>query len=271
MKITKAVIPAAGYGTRLMPLSAVIPKEMLPVRLKPMIQYAVEEAVQAGLGEIIFVIRKGKQMIKDYFSSIDPGENNSELVKSLKFLKQNCRFFYVEQPIPIGLGDAIYQAKKLVKDEIFCVLLPDNVFLEGESRILRMIKRYEGLSGNMVGVEKRMIGNEPEGGNEAIFDYTEIDESLVRVDKIYDKGYVRLINPMGKDYELRGIGRYILTPEFFEYVDKVRKTRSYKELDDIQPLQLLATEGKLYGYIVEQKRFDVGYPAGYKLAHQNWY
>ena len=115
-----------------------------------------------------------------------------------------------------------------------------------------MVERYEGLEGNMVAVEKRSN----RAINESIYDYIEIDNKTLKIERILEKGYTRKSNPYGVSYEVRGIGRYILTPEFFSYVDRVRKEQAYVELDDTQPLQLMALDGKLYGCFVEGKRYD---------------
>jgi len=266
-KITKAIIPAAGYGTRLFPLSAVIPKEMIPVRLKPMIQYSVEEAIRAGIEEIIIITREDKKIIEDYFSHIPLEKNSDKLVNDLKIIRSSCRFHYVNQAEPKGLGDAIYQAKSLVKDESFCVLLPDNVYLKDICGMGQMTERYKTLPCSMVAVEKRT----DKAINESIYDYTEIDERTLKIEKISSKGYVRDSGNYGVNYEVRGIGRYILEPEFFFYVERVRKEQTFTELDDTQPLQLMALDGKLYGYLVDGKRYDTGYFEGYRKIHEDWY
>ena len=265
-KIKKAVIPAAGYGTRLAPISSVIPKEMVPVRLKPMIQYSVEEAIRAGLDEIIIITRKEKKIIEDYFSEITLKDSSSKIVNDLKYIREKSRIYYVNQEEPKGLGDAIYRARKIIGEEVFTVLLPDNVYLEDVCPIKEMIEIYEGLGGNMVAVEKRS----DKAVNESIYDYIEIDDRTLKIENILEKGYTRKTNPYGVNYEVRGIGRYILTSEFFDYVDRVRKEQTYVELDDTQPLQLMALKGKLYGYFVEGKRYDAGNPEGYMEIHEDW-
>jgi len=265
-KITKAIIPAAGYGTRLFPLSAVIPKEMIPVRLKPMIQYSVEESIRAGIEEIIIITREDKKIIEDYFSHIPLEKNSDKFVDDLKIIRSSCRFHYVNQAEPKGLGDAIYQAKSLIKDESFCVLLPDNVYLKDVCGMGQMMERYKTLRYSMVAVEKR----DDRAINESVYDCIEIDKRTLKIKKISPKGYVREGDSRGVNYEVRGIGRYILHSNFFSYVDRVRKEQTFTELDDTQPLQLMALDEQLYGYLVDGKRYDTGYPEGYRKIHENW-
>jgi UTP--glucose-1-phosphate uridylyltransferase len=251
--VRKAVFPVAGLGTRFLPATKAIPKEMLPLVDKPLIQHAVEEARAAGIEDIIFVTSQGKSAIEDHF------DINADLNKTLETRGKldmldavrateigSGKLFYTRQQQPLGLGHAVWCARKLVGDEPFAVLLPDDVVLAGTPCLQQMVEAYDEVGGNIVAV----VDVPREHTNRyGILDVESDDGRLAAV-----KGLVEKPKPEVAPSTLSIIGRYILQPELFGHLDRqergagneIQLTDSMARLIGTQPFHGLRFQGTRY-------------------------
>jgi UTP--glucose-1-phosphate uridylyltransferase len=251
--VRKAVFPVAGLGTRFLPATKAIPKEMLPLVDKPLIQHAVEEARAAGIEDIIFVTSQGKSAIEDHF------DINADLNKTLETRGKldmldavrateigSGKLFYTRQQQPLGLGHAVWCARKLVGDEPFAVLLPDDVVLAGTPCLQQMVEAYNEVGGNIVAV----VDVPREHTNRyGILDVGSDDGRLASV-----KGLVEKPKPEVAPSTLSIIGRYILQPELFAHLDRqergagneIQLTDSMARLIGTQPFHGLRFQGTRY-------------------------
>jgi UTP--glucose-1-phosphate uridylyltransferase len=251
--VRKAVFPVAGLGTRFLPATKAIPKEMLPLVDKPLIQHAVEEARAAGIEDIIFVTSQGKSAIEDHF------DINADLNKTLETRGKldmldavrateigSGKLFYTRQQQPLGLGHAVWCARKLVGDEPFAVLLPDDVVLAGTPCLQQMVEAYNEVGGNIVAV----VDVPREHTNRyGILDVESDDGRLAAV-----KGLVEKPKPEVAPSTLSIIGRYILQPELFGHLDRqergagneIQLTDSMARLIGTQPFHGLRFQGTRY-------------------------
>jgi UTP--glucose-1-phosphate uridylyltransferase len=274
-KIDKAVIPAGGLGTRMLPASLAVPKEMLPVAGIPMIHYAVAEAFQAGIRQLCIITAPGKRIIVEYFlhRSLDYGDPGTRVVErlaELALMRREARFLFLEQPAPLGLGDAIWQARDFVDGEPFALLLPDNIFtdpipvtarlIEARERhgldtiaLHRVLEEQAPLLGNCGGVRCRPL----EGGDDR-------PGRCFRIEELQDKGE--------GSYRLaaayRTAPRHVLGEHFLYYLARQRREHgSEGELDDVPVLQEIIHRHGMTGVLVGGEVHDAGTPAGY--AHAN--
>ncbi len=226
-KVTKAVFPVAGFGTRMLPATKSIPKEMLPVVDKPLIQYAVEEAIEAGLEEIIFVTGRNKQAIEDHFDisyeledSLRKRGKSEALEQVTEFLQEPGRIKYVRQMRPLGLGHAVLCAKDLVGDEPFAIMSTDDLMMyKGqEPCIKQLIKAHEDTGGNIVAVMDVPLEQTKRYG---ILDTPNQDSERPII-----QGLVEKPNPEDAPSTLSITGRYILLPEIFEWLEKQSADKS---------------------------------------------
>jgi UTP--glucose-1-phosphate uridylyltransferase len=251
--VRKAVFPVAGLGTRFLPATKAIPKEMLPLVDKPLIQHAVEEARAAGIEDIIFVTSQGKSAIEDHF------DINADLNKTLETRGKldmldavrateigSGKLFYTRQQQPLGLGHAVWCARKLVGDEPFAVLLPDDVVLAGTPCLQQMVEAYNEVGGNIVAV----VDVPREHTNRyGILDVESDDGRLAAV-----RGLVEKPKPEVAPSTLSIIGRYILQPELFGHLDRqergagneIQLTDSMARLIGTQPFHGLRFQGTRY-------------------------
>jgi len=263
-KVRKAVIPAAGLGTRFLPATKAQPKEMLPLLDKPAIQYVVEEAVSAGLTDIIIITGRGKHAIVDHFDRSFELEHFLEAkgkfdeLKEIREISDMASIHYIRQRDPLGLGHAVAAAEGHVRDEPFAVLLGDDLMAESNPLLLNMLEVHERYGRSVLGameVRKDEISLygciEPE-----IVE----NESLARVRSIVEKP-----EPDQAPSNLAAIGRYVLTPEIF---DAVRRTQPGVggELQLTDAINLLAQEQAVYAYVFEGGRYDVGNKLDYLRA-----
>jgi UTP--glucose-1-phosphate uridylyltransferase len=265
MKVRKAVFPVAGLGTRFLPATKAMPKEMLPVVDKPLIQYAVEEALAAGIEDIIFVTGKGKQAIEDHFDHYCELEhtlmarNKSTLLKAVTTLiPESGTIVYTRQNDPLGLGHAIWCARNVVGREPFAVLLADDLIKAQKPVLRQMIDAYEKLQCSLVCVE--------EVDRQATASYGILDadppvDGLTRI-----RGLVEKPSPEKAPSNLAIIGRYILTPEIFDILQNKEPGAG----DEIQitdaMAKLLATQS-IFGFRYEGQRFDCGTKVGFQMAN----
>ena len=259
MKVRKAVIPAAGLGTRFLPTSKSVPKELLPILDKPMIQYGVEEAAAAGIQHIIIVASPGKEALENYFQQdsglerllLDSGSH--ELLEKVRQVSSLARISFVRQEQPLGLGHAVLTAKDLVGDEPFIVILPDDVIWHAEGATEQMIRVFEKYKASVVAVE--------EVPPDAVKNYGVVDSWAVneRVHQI--KGLVEKPDPEDAPSNLAIVGRYILTPEIFPCLE--RTTPGAKgEIQLTDGMALLLERQSMYAYQFQGTRYDGGTPLG---------
>ncbi len=218
MRVKKAVIPAAGLGTRFLPVTKSMPKEMLPIIDKPIIQFAVEEAIVSGIEDIIIITGRGKRAIEDYFDTSPELENHLlttnkiDLLKKVRDISSLIDIHYIRQKEPKGLGDAVLKAEKHVGDEPFAVLLGDDI-IKGDTPCIKQLmdvyQKYKNSS-SVIAVEEVKNKNVSRYG---ILRGTEIDKSVYRIEDIIEKPSLD-----EAPSNIETVGRYILTPEIFSCI-----------------------------------------------------
>ncbi len=258
-KVKKAIIPAAGLGTRFLPATKAMPKEMLPIVDKPTIQYIVEEAIASGIEDIIIVTGKDKRAIEDHFDSAHFLE--SQLAESEKFellnavqLSSKVDIHYIRQKAPLGLGHAVWTARKFIGDEPFAVLLGDDIIQAEEPGLKQLMRQFDKTQSSIIGV---MEVPEEETYRYGIMDPVE------QVGQLYKaKNFVEKPRAGTAPSNLAIIGRYIFTPEIFRYLDqmKIGAGGEIQLTDAIEQLNLIQN---VYGYAFEGKRYDVGEKIGF--------
>lgn len=257
--VKKAIIPAAGLGTRFLPATKAMPKEMLPIVDKPTIQYIVEEAIESGIEDIIIVTGKGKRAIEDHFDNNFELEDN--LIKKGKFdLLETVRhsskveIHYIRQKEPKGLGHAVWCARKFIGNEPFAVLLGDDV-VKGETPCIKqLIQQFEKTNCSVVGVQEV-----PEDQTER---YGIIDP-LTNGAKLYKvKNFVEKPSKGTAPSNLAIIGRYVFTPEIFTFLEK-HEVGAGGEIQLTDAIQKLNEVQDVYAYEFEGKRYDVGEKLGF--------
>ena len=259
--IKKCLFPAAGYGTRFLPATKSMPKEMLPIVTKPLIQYGVEEAMDAGISEIAIVTGRGKRAIEDHFDiSYElehqiAGSDKEELLQSTRDIMDRCTFSYTRQVEMKGLGHAILVGETLIGREPFAVVLADDYCItEGDGLLTQMVKLYEKYQCSIVAIE--------EVPEDETYRYGVIEGDLEE-DNIYRvRNMVEKPAPEDAPSNLAIIGRYILSADIF---DVIRNTPPGKngEMQITDALQLQAQQGKVIGYRFTGRRFDCGSVDGF--------
>nr|WP_017553394.1 UTP--glucose-1-phosphate uridylyltransferase GalU [Heyndrickxia coagulans] len=258
-KIKKAIIPAAGLGTRFLPATKAMPKEMLPIVDKPTIQYIVEEAIDSGIEDIIIVTGKGKWAIEDHFDHAFELEDNLIAKKKFDLLEKvrqpaEVDIHYIRQKEPKGLGHAIWCARKFIGNEPFAVLLGDDIIQAEPPCLKQMIDVYEQVHSSVIAVM--------EVAREETNRYGIIDP-LDQKGRIYDvKGFVEKPKVEEAPSNVAIIGRYILTPEIFDFLS-LQKTGSGGEIQLTDAIEQLNEIQKVYAYAYEGKRYDVGEKFGF--------
>ncbi len=262
-RVRKAVIPAAGLGTRFLPATKAQPKEMLPVVDKPAIQYVVEEAVRSGLRDILIITGRGKRSLEDHFDRsfelehyLEAGGKH-ELLKEMRDIADMADIHYVRQGDPRGLGHAVAVARQHVSDEPFVVMLGDDI-MTAESGVLReMLDVYERYGRSVVALKEFPVQDISAYGCVAP---EPVDETLVRVLDIVEKP-----RPEEAPSNLAVMGRYVFTPEIFEAIDRIGPGTG-GELQLTDAMALLLQEQTIYGFIFEHGRYDVGDKLDYLRA-----
>ncbi len=261
-KIKKAILPAAGLGTRFLPATKVSPKEMLPIVDKPLIQYAVEEAVSCGIDEFIIITGKNKRAIEDHFDTAYRLEEKLRVLGKEKLLEginelNNISIAYIRQRAPLGLGHAILCAKPFVKDEPFVVLLSDDLIDPEYPLLKEMIEVYEKTDCPVVALEEVPKSETSKYG---IIDGTLKGNAYKITDLVEKPGLGEAPS------NLAIIGRYILTPSIFEILEKL-KPGAGGEIQLTDALRGLLNRQSLYGYPIKGKRHDAGDKLGYLKAN----
>jgi len=263
--LKKAVIPAAGLGTRLQPITKGRPKEMLPIGAHPMIFYAVREAALAGLEHLYIVINKGKFSLQRYLES-DKWE--ADLQREGKGNRVSIpRITLIDQPAPLGSGDAVYRTKEIIGQEPFALMMPDFLLFGSSPALSQMLPLYERFRTDIVGV-LALGAEEAEGfGNVGIFQPTRLEKDVVEVYDISEKLKTPLMPEDGKT-TYKAIGRSLFGPHFFSYLERVRPLKG--AWDDAPAFRALCMEKKVIGRILKGTGFDVGNPIGYRAAKEKF-
>jgi UTP--glucose-1-phosphate uridylyltransferase len=264
-KIRKAVFPAAGMGTRFLPATKSIPKEMLCLVDKPLIQYGVEEAVAAGCTEIIIITGRDKGAVEDHFDSSPELEaalaakGKQTLLEAVRSLSKLARIVYTRQAEPLGLGHAILMAKELVGDEPFCVLLPDDIV---DARVPCMKQMVEAFDQTQASILASEVIEGPAISNYGCLDCTPDARNprLLKIRNLVEK-------PKFEDAPSANaiLGRYILTPRIFEMIEGL-KPGAGGELQLTDAIKALLQHEKVYGFRYEGKHYDAGDKLGFLKA-----
>ena len=267
-KIRKAVFPAAGFGTRFLPVTKAQPKEMRPIVDKPVIQYLVEEAVEAGIEEIVIVTGRGKRSIEDHFDFSFELEHNlvekgkHDLLEEVRRIANLAKFIYVRQPEPLGDGHAILCAKEVIGDEPFAVLFGDDIVDSEVPAIKQLINVYEETNSCVIGLEKIPIKDSNKYGMVAPKGR---DGRRIEIESLVEKP-----DPAASPSDLGIIGKYVCTPEIFTELEKDESAARDGEIRLIDGFRSLISKQPIYGYELEGDRFDCGTKLGLIQATLNW-
>lgn len=259
MMVKKAIIPAAGLGTRFLPATKAMPKEMLPIVDKPTIQYIVEEAIASGIKDIIIVTGKGKRSIEDHFDHAFELEatlrekGKQDMLDSV-LQTSKVEIHYIRQKQPLGLGHAIWSARKFIGDEPFAVLLGDDIVENEEPCLAQLMKQYNQTGNSVIGVQQVA---QKDTNRYGIIDPISVEGKLIEVNRFVEKPAA---GTAPSNYAI--MGRYILTPEIFDFLGEheygaggeIQLTDAIQKLNEVQPV---------YAYEFEGRRFDVGEKYGF--------
>jgi len=258
-KVKKAIIPAAGLGTRFLPATKAMPKEMLPIVDKPTIQYIIEEAVESGIEDIIIVTGKGKRAIEDHFDYAPELENN--LVEKEKFdllekVRQSSRvdIHYIRQKEPKGLGHAVWCARNFIGDEPFAVLLGDDIVQAKTPCLRQLMNEYEETLSSVIGVQTVPDNQTHRYG---IIDPVSKDNRRYQVNTFVEKPAAG-----SAPSNLAIMGRYVFTPEIFKFLEE-QEIGAGGEIQLTDAIQKLNEIQRVFAYDFEGKRYDVGEKLGF--------
>lgn len=265
-QITKAIIPAAGLGTRFLPATKATPKEMLPILDTPAIELIVEEAVNSGITDIIIITGKHKRAIEDHFDNQYELEkalldkNKFDLYDKVRHSSDLANIFYVRQKEQKGLGHAILEAKKFIGDEPFAVLLGDDIVINDKPATKQLIDAYHRTDGSVIGVQ--------EVPHEDVSKYGIIEPWITRSNAREQlvQSFVEKPSLDEAPSNLAILGRYILKPEIFDYLS-TQKPGAGDEIQLTDALDSLAHDEDVYSYVFEGKRYDAGDKLGYIKAN----
>ncbi|MCM3453338.1 UTP--glucose-1-phosphate uridylyltransferase GalU [Heyndrickxia oleronia] len=261
--IKKAVIPAAGLGTRFLPATKAQPKEMLPIVDKPAIQYIVEEAIASGIEDIIIVTGKNKRAIEDHFDISVEMEmllnktGKFEMLQMIRNISQLADIHYVRQKEPLGLGHAVLCAKKFIGNQPFAILLGDDIIDSVEPALQQMIREFQRNKTSILGCKEVPRSEVRKYG---IVGYTEQIGDLYKVNHLIEKPTIAE-SPSTQAI----IGRYILTPAIFDMIEKVKPDEN-GEIQLTDALQLLLHQEAIFSYNIKGNRYDIGDKLGFLQA-----
>ncbi|MEC0667019.1 UTP--glucose-1-phosphate uridylyltransferase GalU [Priestia flexa] len=258
-KVRKAIIPAAGLGTRFLPATKAMPKEMLPIVDKPTIQYIIEEAVESGIEDIIIVTGKGKRAIEDHFDYAPELEQNLLEKGKIELLEKvrkssNIDIHYIRQKEPKGLGHAVWCARNFIGDEPFAVLLGDDIVQAETPGLRQLINQYEETLSSVIGVQT-VADNETHR-------YGIVDPSGSEGRRYQVENFVEKPAPGTAPSNLAIMGRYIFTPEIFTFLEE-QEIGAGGEIQLTDAIQKLNTIQRVFAYDFEGKRYDVGEKLGF--------
>lgn len=259
-KIKKAIIPAAGLGTRFLPATKAMPKEMFPILDKPTIQYIVEEAARAGIEDIIIVTGRHKRAIEDHFDSqkelemVLKEKGKSELLEKVQYSTELANIFYVRQKEQKGLGHAISSARQFIGNEPFAVLLGDDIVESEVPAVKQLIDVYEETGHSVIGVQEVPEADTHRYG---------IIDPLTKNGRQYEvKKFVEKPAQGTAPSNLAIMGRYVLTPEIFDYL-KTQKEGAGNEIQLTDAIERMNNDNQVYAYDFEGERYDVGEKLGF--------
>ena len=263
--IKKAVFPVAGLGTRFLPATKANPKEMLPVVDKPLIQYAVEEAIQSGITELIFVTGRNKRSIEDHFdknveleASLIASNKNFLLESIRSIIPSHVKCIYTRQSEPLGLGHAVLQAKTIINDEPFAVLLADDLTDAHTPVLKQLILQHQKEQSSVIAIEDIPKEKTVQYG---IVDVGDSKNNLYKINSIVEK-------PQSIDAPstLGVIGRYVFNPEIFDCLEKIKPGKG-GEIQLTDAIQMLLGQQAIFAYLFEGKRYDCGDKLGFIKAN----
>ncbi|MEK3881804.1 UTP--glucose-1-phosphate uridylyltransferase GalU [Paenibacillus sp. PL2-23] len=260
MKVRKAIIPAAGLGTRFLPATKAMPKEMLPIVDKPTIQYIVEEAIESGIEDIIIVTGKGKRAIEDHFDNsmelehVLASKSKFELLQEVRKSSDMVDIHYIRQKEPRGLGHAIWCARKFIGDEPFAVLLGDDIIAAEKPCLKQMIDKYAQYGSSIIGVQRVA---EEAVSRYGIVDGMIMEPSFHRINTLVEKPSLD-----EAPSNMAIMGRYILTPEIFDILGS-QQPGSGGEIQLTDAIATLNLSRAVFAYEFDGKRYDVGEKMGF--------
>lgn len=259
-RVRKAIIPAAGLGTRFLPATKAMPKEMLPIVDKPTIQYIIEEAVASGIEDIIIVTGKGKRAIEDHFDHAPELEMNLnekgklDILDKVRYPSDLANIHYIRQKEPKGLGHAVWCARNFIGDEPFAVLLGDDIVQSETPCVQQLISQYEETGSSIIGVQQ-VPHNETHR-------YGIIEPFSTEGRRYQVANFVEKPAPGTAPSNLAIMGRYILTPEIFSYLEK-QETGAGGEIQLTDAINKLNEVQSVFAYDFEGRRYDVGEKLGF--------
>ena len=262
-RVRKAIIPAAGLGTRFLPATKSQPKEMLPIVDKPTLQYIIEEAIESGIEEILIVTGRSKKSIEDHFDrSVElelelEQKGKTEMLEMVQDISNMVNIHYIRQKEPKGLGHAVYCAKSFIGDEPFAVLLGDDIVDAEVPCLKQMIDAYDEYKTSILGVQEVAKENVDKYG---ILDVKHIEDRVYKVKDMVEKPSVE-----DAPSNIAILGRYIITPEIFNILETQEEGKG-GEIQLTDALQTLATKEAIYAYNFEGRRYDVGDKLGFLEA-----
>lgn len=263
MKITKAVIPAAGFGTRFLPATKAVPKEMLPIVDKPTIQYIVEEAAEAGIEDLLIITSRGKDALINHFDkafeleAVLERDGKEEMLSAVREVSDKINIHFVRQQEQKGLGHAVLCAKSFIGNEPFAVMLGDDVVVSDKPCIGQLMEQYEKCGSTVLGVQRVGMEHVSKYG---IVDCENTEGRLYRVNGMVEK-------PKREDApsDVAVLGRYVITPAVFECLEKTPKGAG-GEIQLTDALVMLSKREPMYAYDFEGKRYDIGNKHGFLQA-----
>jgi UTP--glucose-1-phosphate uridylyltransferase len=263
MKVKKAIIPAAGLGTRFLPATKAQPKEMLPIVDKPTIQYIVEEAVASGIEEILIITGRNKRAIEDHFDkSVElemelEASGKKELLNTVRSISNLAEVYYIRQKEPKGLGDAILCAKTFVGNEPFAVMLGDDIVDSSYPCLKQLIDVFDEYNTTIIGVQEVPM--------EDVYKYGIVNGVFIEDDVYKVKDLVEKPSINAAPSNIAILGRYIISPQIFEMLEKTKPGKN-GEVQLTDALKLLLGKEAIYAYKFKGKRYDVGDKLGFLQA-----
>lgn len=262
--IKKAVLPVAGFGTRFLPASKAIPKEMLPIIDKPLLQYAVEEALNIGVDEIIFITSPEKYSIKKHFDKNTMFESRLKILGKTEMIKKlnpevfnGIKFHYINQKVQNGLGHAILQAQEAIGDDSFAVLLPDDLFFSEQSCLDQLLISYQETNASVIAVNKV---NKEDINKYGVIKPGEIKNKAIQIEDIVEKPSFE-----NAPSDIAVCGRYILKPSIFKFLNSTNFDES-GEIQLTDAIKSLLAEENVYARIYDGEKYDCGSKKGFVHA-----
>lgn len=263
--VKKAVIPAAGLGTRFLPATKAQPKEMLPIVDKPTLQYIIEEAVASGVEEILIITGRNKKSIEDHFDkSVElelelENKGKTDLLEIVRGISNMVNIHYIRQKEPKGLGDAIYCARYFIGDEPFAIMLGDDIVDNGQGPpcLKQLIDAYEAHNASILGVQEVDKENTDKYG---IIDGQKLSDNIYKVKALVEKP-----DPDQAPSNVAILGRYIITPQIFDILGQIPPGKN-GEIQLTDALEILKNKEDMYAYVFEGRRYDLGDKLGFLQA-----